>query len=107
MCRTRWVERHEAFEVFADLFLPTVSCLEAIAGSISSQWNRTTRSDAHSLLLAMSQFSFCLALVATQNVLAYTKGLSVKLQGRYVDVACAYREIEMVLPMLEFMHMLP
>ena len=24
MCRTRWVERHEVFEVFSDLFLPIV-----------------------------------------------------------------------------------
>ena len=31
MCRTRWVERHEAFEMFVDLFLPIVSCLERIA----------------------------------------------------------------------------
>ena len=30
LCRTRWVERHEAFEVFSDLFLPTFCCLEAI-----------------------------------------------------------------------------
>ena len=28
MCCTRWVERHKTFEVFGDLFLPTVSCLE-------------------------------------------------------------------------------
>ena len=28
MCRTRWVERHEAFEIFSDLFLPIVCCLE-------------------------------------------------------------------------------
>ena len=95
MCRTRWVERHEAFQVFSDLFLPTVSCLEEIVNS-SAEWNRDTRSDAQSLLLAMSQFSFVVALVATQSVLAYTKGLSVKLQGPYVDVARAHREIETV-----------
>ena len=28
MCKTRWVERHEAFDVFIDLYLPLVSCLE-------------------------------------------------------------------------------
>ena len=44
----------------------------------------------------MSQFSFIVALVHTQNVLAYTKGLSVKLQGRYVDVVRAHRDIESV-----------
>ena len=96
LCRTRWVERHEAFEVFSDLFLPVFCCFEAIVYSSSSNWNRETRSDAQSLLLAMSQFSFIVALVLTQKILAYTKGLSVKLQGRYSDVVRAHREIETV-----------
>ena len=65
------------------------------------EWNRETRSHAQSLLLALSQFSFVVTLVATQSVLAYTKGLSVKLQGAYVDVACAHREIETVKSTLE------
>ena len=34
------------------------------------------------------------ALVLTQKVVAYTKGLSIKLQGRYVDVVHAYKDIE-------------
>lgn len=55
-----------------------------------------SRADAQALLLAMSQFSFIVGLQAAQTVLAFTKGLSVKLQGRYNDVACAYHEIETV-----------
>ena len=51
---------------------------------------------SQSLLLAMSQFSFMVALVLSQKILAYTKGLSVKLQGRYVDVVRAHRDIESV-----------
>ncbi len=101
LCRTRWVERHEAFEIFSDLFLPTVSCLEAIANASSSDWNRESKSDAQSLLLSMLRFSFIVALVATHRVLAYTKGLSVKLQGPYVDVARAHREIETIKTTLE------
>ena len=93
--QTRWVEQHVAFEVFLDLFLPTFSCLEAIAHS-TSDWNRETRTDAQSLLLALSQFPFMVALVLSQKILAYTKGLSVKLQGRYVDVVRAYQDIESV-----------
>lgn len=96
LCRTRWVERHEAFEVFSDLFLPTYCCLEAMAYSSASDWNRDTRSDAQSLLLAMSQFSFIVALVCSHKVLAYTKGLSVKLQGRYMDVVRAHQDIQSV-----------
>ena len=93
LCRTRWVERHEAFEVFSDLFLPTFCCLEAVVYSAPSDWNRETRSDAQSLLLAMSQFPFMVALVLSQKVLAYTKGLSIKLQGRYIDVIRAHHDI--------------
>ena len=33
LCKTRWVERHEAFEVFVDLLLPLVCCLEDIKDS--------------------------------------------------------------------------
>ena len=77
-------------------YLPIFCCLEAVVYSSSSDWNRETRSDAQSLLLAMSQFSFMVALVLSQKILAYTKGLSVKLQGRYVDVVQAHRDIESV-----------
>ena len=61
-----------------------------------AEWNRDTWSDAHSLFLAVSQFSFVVALVLTQKVLGYTKGLSIKLQGRYVDVASAHKDIKSV-----------
>ena len=90
------MERHEAFQVFSDLFMPVFCCLDAISRSSPSEWNRESKTDAQSFLLAMSQFPFIIALQATQNILAYTKGLSVKLQGRYTDIARAYHEIETV-----------
>ena len=51
---------------------------------------RETRSDANSYLLALSQFSFVVALHVTERVLSYVKEPSVKLQGR-----SAYRDISM------------
>ena len=36
LCRTRWVERHEAFKVFSDPLLPIFCCFEAIVYSSSS-----------------------------------------------------------------------
>ena len=101
MCRTRWIECLEAFEVFVDLFLPIFSCLESISNSRPAEWNKETRSDAHSLLLAISRFSFIFSLVLTQRVLAYTMGLSIKLQGRYIDVVRAHRDIETVIDTLK------
>ena len=86
MCTTRLVEHHEDFKVFSDLILPTVSCLEAIVNSSVTEWNRESRADAHSLLLAISQFAFIVALEAAHSVLSYTRALSIRLQGQYMDI---------------------
>jgi len=101
MCKTRWVERHEAFEVFCDLFIAIYSCLEEIASSPVSEWNRESRAEAHTQLTAISKFSFIATLLISQRVLSYTKGLSVKLQGAYVDVARAFHDVTLVKSTLE------
>ena len=64
-------------------------CLEDIRDS--NKWNHDSRTDAQSFL-ALSKFPFIFALVVTKEVLAYTKGLSVKLQGRNVDIVKAHRD---------------
>ena len=87
--------------MFIDLFIPTVSCLEEISHASGEAWNRETLNDAQTFLLAISQFTFIVALVLTQRVLAYTKGLSVKLQDRYVDVAYAHQQREGVKDVLK------
>ena len=46
--------------------------------------------------LALTQFPFIFALLVTKEVLGYTKALSVKLQGRYIDVVKAFTEINTV-----------
>ena len=98
--KTRWVQRHEAFEVFIDIFEPLICCFEDIKES-GAEWNRETKADAQSLYLSLSRFSFIITLVITKDLLAYTKALSVKLQGRYVDVVSAYNHISFVLTALK------
>ena len=80
------------------------SCLETledIANSPVNEWNRESRAEAHTLLTAMSNFSFIATLLITQKILSYTKGLSVKLQGAYVDVAWAFHDVNLVKTSLE------
>ena len=98
LCKTRWVERHEAFEVFVDFYEPLMYFFEV---RDSSDWNQQTKSDAQSFFLALSQFPFVCALILTKDVLAYTKALSIKLQGRYMDIVKAYKEIEFVMETLQ------
>ena len=64
--------------------------------STSSKWNRDTTSGAHSCLLAMSQFTFICTLLITTTTLACTKGLSLKLQGHYIDTVHAHTDFESV-----------
>ena len=66
ICKTRWVERHEAFEVFLDLYQPLVYCLEDIRDS--NEWNHDSRTDVQSFLLVLSRFPFIFALVVIKEV---------------------------------------
>ena len=47
LCRTRWIERHDAYDVFIDLFVAIVSCFEHLVHASPTEWNRETRSEAH------------------------------------------------------------
>ena len=95
-CRTRWLKRHDSFEIFIDIYQPLTTCLDLIADERPDEWNRETRADTHSFILSLSQFSFIVAVVLTQKILSYTKGLSTKLQGRYIDDIRAYHDVELV-----------
>ena len=79
LCKTRWVERHEAFEVFTDLFISLVCSLEEMKDSM--EFNHESHADAKSFFLSLCHFPFIATLTAVTEVLGYTKALSVKLQG--------------------------
>ena len=100
LCKTRWVERHDAFEVFMELYESTVCCLEEIVDrTAENAWNRENVSDARSHLRAPTKFLTTLCI--TKNILAYTKGLSVKLQGKWQDIIRAYNNTEAVKKVLQ------
>lgn len=100
MCRTRWVERQDAFEIFVQLYHFVVKCLEDISGENSASWNRDTVADARSLYLGITDFEFVITLVSTKNVMAYSKTLTVGLQGRGIDIVRAY-EVNVVTECLQ------
>jgi len=56
ICKTCLVECQDSFEVMVELFLPVLSCLEAIANSHHDEWNRESCTNAHSLFLGIYQF---------------------------------------------------
>lgn len=86
LCQTRWVERHDTFEAFSELFESTVQCLEEIVEPSSRQsWNTETVADASSHLRVLTDFKFIVMLIISKNLLTYIKGLNVKLQSKWQD----------------------
>ena len=96
LCRTLCVERHYAFAVFVDFLKPLVVCLDNINSNNGREWNRESRADAYSLLLALQMFSFVVCLIVAGEILAIIKLLSSQLQGSYTDIARAHHNIYQV-----------
>ena len=60
LCRTRWVERHDAFEVLIDLYEPIVETLEHFATLPNTR--TPGMADANSLLHAVTRFDFIILI---------------------------------------------
>ena len=100
LCRTRWVERHEAFESFSSLIKALVHSFEEIVDP-QSNWSSDTTATAKGLMLSITQFDFLITFVVTKKCLAYIKGLSISLQTRSKDICEAFSDIKCVQLALE------
>lgn len=99
LCRTRWVERHDALDVFIDLVPAVVETLESYA----SRPNTRTpgAADASSLLHAVCNFDFVVCIIIVRACLSFLQGLSRSLQERKLDVCCALKNVSAVKTSLE------
>ena len=61
------MERHDAFEVFVELYPAIIQSLVGIAaGGDTVTWSRDTVNNASGLLVAIEKFSFLVTLVVVQ-----------------------------------------
>ena len=93
MCRTRWVQRIDAFESFFTLDLSIVKCMEDISTQDSAVWSTDSVTDARTLLLALSTTDFVAALVITNSCMGYLRALTCSLQAEAKDTVEAVDEI--------------
>lgn len=101
LCRTRWVQRMDAMEVFCSLHQSTVACMESICDDGPSLWSPDALTDARSLLLAISTTDFLSALVITNCCLKYLQALTSNLQAEAKDIVAAVGEINTVISTLQ------
>ena len=100
LCRTRWVARHDAFNVFIDLYESIVSSLQEIRNR-NDGWNAQSANGAMSLYIAITQFPFIAALITTIYIMAYVQPISVSLQSKTFDIVKATDQIKNVIGALE------
>lgn len=96
LCKTRWVERINAFEVALDLIEAVTDAFSEMSQNVDRQWNRDTVAQASSLLKSVD-FEFIINLVITQKILAYTSGITTTLQTRGIDLANASDQVNFVI----------
>ena len=58
LCRTRWVQRIDALNVFQSLHPSIVACMETICSDGRSQWSADSVTDAQGLQLALTTTDF-------------------------------------------------
>ena len=92
LCKSRWIQRHDALENFDQLFATLIVVFEDIKDS-STGWNRETVTDATTLLHCISKFEFVMAFTAMFKVMSIVKGLNVKLQLSSTDISKAYKDV--------------
>lgn len=105
LCKTRWIERHQCYETFYELYTTICRTFEGILNLENAEalvdlphgpweWDRETRTKAQGLLHTMESSMFIVAFVTVKNCLEVIKPAAVKLQKREQDIYSAYQYID-------------
>ena len=96
LCRTRWIQRIDALQIFQSLHVSVVSCMDGICSDGPRLWSSDSLTDARSLQLALSTTDFISSLVITNSCLKYLQALTTNLQAEAKDIVEAVQEISSV-----------
>lgn len=94
MINYRWVERLDSLDTIFDLLEPVVECVKHIWNT--STFNTESITKANGLFHAVLQSDFIMSMIVCREILSYTRGLTVKLQGKCVELNQAYKDVQLV-----------
>ena len=100
LCKTRWVERHEALHTFSSMYGAVVETLDHIShgGSDGEVWDADSTSKAGGLLTVCLSFVFRMAFVVCKSCLSHVLDISRSLQKKAKDI---YSEVNTVIGALK------
>ena len=98
LCKTRWAERHSAYQHFYQAFPFIVEALEIIGyrqhldtyGGLYSDWEATVRSEAQQVAASFTSFGFIVTFMSIYQYLSHLTGITVKLQKASHDIVAAH-----------------
>ena len=109
LCRTRWVERHEAYENFKELFPAVIMTMDMICHphmynnpSLNDwAWDRETKDKANGIASCLKRFEKIASFLVQKSALYPLKGIAAKLQRRELDVYEAYQRIDDTIALIQ------
>ena len=101
VCRTRWIARLDALDTFCELLPSVHATLDKIATNEKKEYSKKNKDTAKPLMKGIENFDFIAALVIVQKILAYTRGLTVKLQKVETDLVQTFHDVSLLLQTLK------
>ena len=109
LCRTLWVERHEAYENFKELFPAVIMTMDMICHphmynnpSLNDwAWDREAKDKANGIASYLKRFENIVSFIVQKNALYPLKGIDAKLQRRELDVYEAYQRIDDTIALIQ------
>ena len=104
LCKTRWIERHSAFETIYNLYEYVVTTLDEICipskderfecpGEESWDWDASTQTLANGLRHTIRSFGHILCFVCARDMLEPMRPLVSALQGHLVEVHFGFKKV--------------
>ena len=109
LCRTRWVERHEAYENFKELFPAVIMTMDMICHphmynnpSLNDwAWDRETKDKANGIASCLKRFENIASFLVQKSALYPLKSIAAKLQRRELDMYEAYQRIDDTIALMQ------
>ena len=92
LCKTKWLQRVEAFHIFMDLYDSIVKAFDHVISN-SDDWSRDSIIDAVALSKAILNFEFLITLHVVERYMSFTESLTRSLQARALDIIKAVQYI--------------
>ena len=95
LCKTRWLQRIDAFHIFMDIFDSIIKSFDHVTSN-PSNWSWDFVSDAISLSKAMLNYEFIITLHTVERYISYTESLTRSLQARTLDLLQVVKHVSIL-----------